>query len=172
MDDPGNFFICRKALFGLVCCAMIALLNVEASALQSGGVEIGDLDTGSVVGQPFKELSVDVELIALCVGGQKAWYPPTSILDLQVQGTGGRPGHPVLIKLTNMLPLRVGFRLSADSAFAGPTLLNVGLTLNPGETKYIGIPISDLTYVTATGLIPYGSHIDHRMVGGQLLVFR
>ena len=26
-------------------------------ALQSGGVEVGDLETGSVVGQPFKEFT-------------------------------------------------------------------------------------------------------------------
>ena len=36
-----------------------------AWALQAGGVEVGDLETGSVVGQPFKEVEVDVQLDAV-----------------------------------------------------------------------------------------------------------
>jgi hypothetical protein len=47
--------------FGLV---MLVAGASGAYALQAGGVEIGDLDTGSVVGQPFKELIVDAELFA------------------------------------------------------------------------------------------------------------
>jgi len=40
-----------------------------------------------------------------------------------------------------------GFDLSADSAFAAPTSMHISIVLKPGETKYIGIPISDLTYL-------------------------
>ena len=67
--------------FGLVLVVSGASVSF---ALQSGGVEIGDLATGSVVGQPFKELDVDVELFALeNVGGKKVWYPPVSILEFE-----------------------------------------------------------------------------------------
>ena len=39
---------------------MMVVAGASASyALQAGGVEIGDLETGSVVGQSFKELDVD-----------------------------------------------------------------------------------------------------------------
>ena len=37
-------------------------------ALQAGGVETGDLETGSVVGQPFKELMVDASFFAVEIG--------------------------------------------------------------------------------------------------------
>ena len=43
-----------------------------AWALQAGGVEVGDLETGSVVGQAFKALEVDAQLFAVEVGGLKA----------------------------------------------------------------------------------------------------
>lgn len=160
----------RVFVFGSICLS--GFLGPQAYALQSGGVEFGDFSTGTVVGQPFRTLEVDLEITALCVGGQKAWYPPVSVLNLQTQGTGGRSGRPVLIKVRNALPLRVGFYLSADSAFAGPTSMTIRLILNPGETKYVGIPLSDLTYVTVSNVNHYGSHTDHRMLGGQILILR
>ncbi len=137
-----------------------------ALALQSGGVEIGDYETGSVVGQAFKELPVDLVFNALeGVGGKKVWYPPTSILNLK-----GRTGRPVVLKVTNDTSADHGFSLSADEAFAGPTSMNVKLVLKPGETKYIGIPTSDLTYVTAAGLLIYKCHLHDAHIGGQLLI--
>ncbi len=48
--------------FGLV---MVVAGASAAFALQAGGVEIGDLETGSVVGQSFKELDVDAQLFAI-----------------------------------------------------------------------------------------------------------
>ena len=51
--------------FGLV---MVVVGASMASAHQAGGVEVGDLETGSVVGQPFKELDVDGELYAIEIG--------------------------------------------------------------------------------------------------------
>ena len=135
-------------------------------ALQSGGVEIGDLETGSVVGQPFTELDVDVELFALeNVGGKKVWYPPVSILNLK-----GRAGRPVVIKVTNNSSGEHGFFLTADERFAGPTSMTAKLVLKPGETKYIGIPTSDLTYVTAGGLLVYKCHLHEAHIGGHLLI--
>lgn len=55
-----------------------------ALAHQAGGVEYGDLETGSVVGQPFKELPVDAEIFAMEIGKAKVWYPPVAIVDLRV----------------------------------------------------------------------------------------
>ena len=163
----------RKAviLSGLLIFVML-LAGTPAMALQSGGVEIGDLETGSVIGQPFKKLDVDLAFTAMKVGGQNAWYPSTAVLSLVAEGTGGRAGRPVLLKVTNTLSSDYTFDLSADSAFAGPTSMHVKLNLKPGETKYIGIPISDLTYVTANNVLNYHNPSDPAGIGGQLLILR
>jgi hypothetical protein len=63
-----------------------------------------------------------------------------------------------------------GFDLSADSAFAGPTSMHIKIVVKPGETKYIGIPISDLTYVTSNNLLIYKCQLHAAHLGGQLLV--
>jgi len=154
----------------LLSLILVAAGSSVSFALQSGGVEYGNLETGSVVGIPFKEMDVDLTFIAMMVGGKKVWYPPTAILDLTNQGTGGRAGMPVLIKVTNDLDGEHGFDLNADSPFAGPTSMHVKLTLKPGETKYIGIPISDLSYVTANGLLNYKCQLHSAHLGGQLLI--
>lgn len=158
-----------KSLLTLFVALVVILMAAPASfGLQSGGVEIGDLETGSVVGQPFRELPVDVTLQALeNVGGQKIWYPPTTILNMR-----GRAGRPVVVRVTNKTGTEQGFNLSADSRFAGPTSMRVKMVLKPGETKYIGIPTSDLTYVTAGSVLDYTSHLDDGMVGGQLVIFK
>ena len=132
-------------------------------------MEIGDLATGSVVGQSFKALDVDLTFTAMKVGNQNVWYPPTAILDLTNQGTGARAGRPVLLKVTNSLGSAHTFDLSADSAMAGPTSMHVKVTVKPGETKYIGIPMSDLTYVTASSNLQYMNPGD---LQGQLLILR
>ena len=154
----------------LLSAVLIAAGSSAALALQSGGVEIGDLETGSVVGQPFKTLDVDLEFNAIEIGGKKVWYPPTSILNLVSGGTGGRPLSPVLIKVTNNLKAEHGFNLSADSAYAAPTSMNIKITLKPGETKYIGIPISDLTYVTANSILKYKCQLHGAHLGGTLMI--
>ena len=156
----------------LLTLILVATGSSVALALQSGGVEIGDLETGSVVGQPFKELDVDLSFVAMEIGGKKVWYPPTAVLPLGAQGTGARAGRPVLLKVTNELNAEHGFDLNADSAFAGPTSMHVKITLKPGETKYIGIPISDLTYVTANNVLNYKCQLHAAHVGGQLLILR
>lgn len=154
-----------SVFFGLV----IVMAGVSTSfALQSGGVEIGDLETGSVVGQPFKELPVDLTFYALeNVGGKKIWYPPTQILTL-----AGRPGTPVLFKVTNETSAEHGFELSADARFQAPTSMHIKLVLKPGETKYIGIPTSDLTYVTAGGVLTYQCQLHAAHLGGQLEILK
>lgn len=156
-----------KAIWAVVLGLVFIVAGATSSyALQSGGVEIGDLETGSVVGQPFAELDVDVDLYALeNVGGKKVWYPPVSILNLV-----GRAGRPVVIKVTNNSSGEHGFTMSADERFAGPTSMKIKLVLKPGETKYIGIPTSDLTYVTAGGILVYKCHLHEAHLGGHLLI--
>jgi len=160
----------RVLLSVLLSAVLIAAGSSAAWALQSGGVEIGDLETGSVVGQPFKKLNVDLEFNALEIGGKKAWYPPTSVLNLVNVGTGARPLSPVLIKVTNNLKTEHGFNLSADSAYAAPTSMNIKIVLKPGETKYIGIPISDLSYVTANSVLKYKCQLHAGHLGGTLVI--
>jgi len=59
----------------LLSLFLIAAGSSVALALQSGGVEYGDLETGSVVGQPFKELDVDLQFFAMKVGGKQYGIP-------------------------------------------------------------------------------------------------
>lgn len=163
-----------RTSFFILCLGVFLIFGMTGSAfaLQSGGVEIGDLETGSVVGQPFKELDVDMAFTAMKIGSKQGWFPPTAVLSLMAQGTGSRAGRPVLLQVTNTLGSDYTFHLSADSAFAGPTSLTAKLTLKPGETKYIGIPTSDLTYVTANNLLNYTNPSAGNDLGGQLLILR
>lgn len=162
----GSVIFSGFLLYGLLCGGS------PVFALQSGGVEIGDLETGSVTGQPFKRLDVDLAFTAMQIAGKNVRYPPTAILSLVAGGTGGRAGRPVLFQVTNTLASDYTFHLSADSAMAGPTSLNTFLTLKPGETKYIGIPMSDLTYVTANNLLIYSNPADKGGLSGQLLILK
>src|SRR6185436_13708300 len=101
-----------SVFFGLV----VVLAGASVSlAHHAGGVEIGDLDTGSVVGQPFKELPVDAEIFAMEIGSAKAWYPPATIVDFK-----GRTGRPVVLKVTNNTAVEHGFNMTADAAFEAP----------------------------------------------------
>ncbi len=158
-----------SVLLGLV---LVAGGSSVAFALQSGGFSVGDRETGSVVGQPFNSLDVDLEFTAVELGGKKAWYPGTAILDLRNQGTGGRRGQPILFKVTNGLNAEHGFSLSADSAFAGPTSMQIKITLKAGETKYIGIAMSDFTFVTAGGNLKVKCQLHAAHLSSNLLVLK
>lgn len=147
--------------FGLV---LVVGLSSVASAHQAGGVEVGDLETGSVVGQPFKELPVDAELFAIEIGNMKVWYPPVTVVDFKT-----RPGRPVVLKVTNNSNAEHGFFMTADSEFNAPTVLKVKLVLKPGETKYIGIPTSDLFYGTSANTFVYYCHLHPGHVGGKFI---
>ena len=137
-----------------------------AFALQAGGVEIGDLETGSVVGQPFKELEVDASFYAIEIGNMKVWYPPTTVIDFK-----NRAGAPVLLKVTNNSTAEHGFQLSAAVNQSAPTVLNTKLVLKPGETKYIGVPTSDLFYA-AGNVLEYRCHLHPAHVGGKLVMLK
>lgn len=150
-----------------VSCAVVMAMGSAAWALQAGGVEVGDLETGSVVGQPFKELPVDFEIYATEVGGLKILYPPTSVLDLKV-----RPGTPVLIKVTNKSTVDRGFLMTAEENQAAPTVLRAQVVLKPGESKYVGVPLSDLLYATAGNTLVYRDHLHPKDVGGKLVLIK
>ena len=152
--------------FGLMVMAGAS----AAFAHQSGGVEVGDLEKGSVAGIAFKELDVDAELFALDLGGEhgkKVWYPPTTVVDFKV-----RPGRPFLLKVTNSASAEHGFFLTADQNQSAPTVLKVKIVLKPGETKYLGIPVSDLFYATSGNVLYYSCHLHPGHVGGRLLMIK
>ncbi len=136
-------------------------------AHHAGGVEVGDLETGSVVGQPFKELVVDQELYAIEIGNTKVWYPPAVIIDFKA-----RPGRPVVFKVTNNSSQEHGFLMTADESFGAPSVLRAQLVLKPGETKYIGIPTSDLFYATQGVTLVYKCHLHPAHVGGKFLMIK
>ena len=119
--------------------------GTSALALQAGGVEVGDLETGSVVGQPFKELVVDAELYAVEIGNMKAWYPPTTVIDFQ------------MIDTVNA---------------ASPFVLKAEVRLKPGETKYIGVPTSDLFNQTQGNTLEYRDQLNPKQPGGKLLMIK
>ena len=150
--------------FGLV---MVVAGASAAFALQAGGVEVGDWETGSVVGQPFKELEVDAQLFAIEVGNMKTWYPPVTVLDFKV-----RPGRPVLLKVTNNSTAEHGFQMTDAINADTPTVLKAQVVLKPGETKYIGIPTSDLFYATQGNTLHYRCHLHAAHVGGTLLMIK
>ena len=143
---------------GLVC------KSPNSFALQSGGVVPGDLATGEE--QPLPELLVDVTLTAQCIGGLKGWSPSLTTVNLR-----NHMGKPVLIKIYNSLPIAQGIRFSENLTFAVPTTLKLPTKyiVNPGETKIIGLPISDLTFITADNKITFDSHTDSKMLGGQIV---
>ncbi|MDR4480180.1 MAG: hypothetical protein R3B37_10620 [Nitrospira sp.] len=141
--------------------------GTSAWALQAGGVEVGDLETGSVVGQPFKELEVDVQLYAVELGGLKAWYPPTTVIDFKV-----RPGRPLLIKVTNATSTERGFQMIDTFNASSPFVFKTEVVLKPGETKYIGIPTSDLFTATQGNTLEYRDHLNPKQPGGKLLMVK
>lgn len=62
----------RSGVIGMAVFVSVFMMGVAAWALQAGGVEVGDLESGSVVGQRFKELSVDLDIHATEIGAQGA----------------------------------------------------------------------------------------------------
>jgi hypothetical protein len=156
----------RRVIIGFIGCLSVAVMSTGAWALQSGGVEIGDLETGSVVGQAFKELPVDLDIYATEVGALKILYPPTSVLDMK-----NRPGTPVLVRVTNKSAVERGFHMSAAENQSAPTVLNVKIVLKPGETKYIGIPTSDLLYAAGSVFV-YRDQLNPKDAGGKLMLIK
>ena len=157
----------RHLVVGILVSVSLLVMGTSAFALQAGGVEIGDLETGSVVGQSFKELDVDAQLFAVEIGTLKSWYPPITVIDFKV-----RPGRPVLLKVTNKSAGERGFQMTDATNAGAPTVLRVEVVLKPGETKYIGIPTSDLFYATQGNTLTYRDHLNPKDPGGKLLMIK
>jgi hypothetical protein len=157
----------RHLVVGILVSVSLLVMGISAFALQAGGVEIGDLETGSVVGQSFKELDVDAQLFAVEIGTLKSWYPPITVIDFKV-----RPGRPVLLKVTNKSAGERGFQMTDATNAGAPTVLRVEVVLKPGETKYIGIPTSDLFYATQGNTLTYRDHLNPKDPGGKLLMIK
>ncbi len=162
----------RKILLFVLLGLVLTWTNGRVLAFNSGAVEVGDLETGSIVGQPFSSLPVDLEFHAMQIGEETVWFPPAAMLNLKNQGTGGRAGRPVVFKVINKLGGSHNFSISADSAFAGPSSMNVDVDIPAGETKYIGITLSHFTYVTADALLEYECKVHTSHLKGQLHVFK
>ncbi len=163
----------HKVLLSVFLSVFLILTGSSlALALNSGAVSVGDLETGSIVGQPFKALPVDITFHIMEIGGKKAIYPPFAILNLRNQGIGARAMRPVVFKVINNLSSDHNFSLSADSAYAAPTSMQVSANIPAGATKYIGIAISDFTYVTAGGLLKYKCSLHAGHLGGVLQVLK
>ncbi len=156
----------RSGVIGMAVSVSVFMMGTAAWALQAGGVEVGDLESGSVVGQRFKELSVDLDIHATEIGGLKVLYPPILVLDLK-----SRPGNPVLLRVTNRSASERGFLMTTAANQAAPTVLNVQLVLKPGESKYIGIPTSDLLYAAGATFV-YRDHLNPKDAGGTLLLLK
>lgn len=157
-----------KAMLGVFFGLVMVVAGASAAfALQAGGVEIGDLETGSVVGQSFKELDVDASLFAIEIGDLKVWYPPVTVIDFKV-----RPGRPVLLKVTNKAAAEHGFEMTDATNAGTPTVFKAQVVLKPGETKYIGIPTSDMFYATQGNTLTYRCHLHPGHVGGKLLMLK
>lgn len=168
----------HKVLLSVLLSTVLVVAGSSAAwAFNSGAIEVGDVGkdgkvTGSIVGQAFSKLPVDLEFTVLKIGGKTVWYPPTQILNLKNQGTGARPMQPIVFKVTNTLDKVHSFVLSADSPYAAPSSMQVNVPIPPGTTKYIGISMSHFTYVTAAGMLKYkcGLHAGH--FSGQMLILK
>ncbi len=157
-----------KAMLGVFFGLVMVMAGASGVfALQAGGVEVGDLETGSVVGQSFKELDVDAQLFAVEIGDLKTWYPPITILDFKV-----RPGRPVLLKVTNKATAEHGFQMTDATNAGSPFVMKAEVVLKPGETKYIGIPTSDMFYATQGNTLIYRCHLLPGHVGGKILMIK
>ncbi len=157
-----------KTMLGVFFGLMLAVGGAStAFALQAGGVEVGDLATGRVVGQLFSELDVDAELFAVEIGALKSWYPSVTVIDFKV-----RPGRPVLLKVTNNATAEHGFEMTDATNSLTPTVMNAKIVLKPGETKYIGIPTSDMFYATQGNTLTYRCHLHPAHLSGKILMIK
>ena len=157
-----------KAMLGVFFGLVMVVAGASAAfALQAGEVEVGDLETGSVVGQSFKELDVDASLFSVEIGDMKTWYPPVTVIDFKV-----RPGRPVLLKVTNKATAEHGFQMTDAPNAGSPFVMKAEVVLKPGETKYIGIPTSDMFYATQGNTLIYRCHLHPGHVGGKLLMLK
>jgi hypothetical protein len=78
----------------------------------------------------------------------------------------------VVIKVTNKSAMDRGFLLTADTTQAAPTVLKAQVVLKPGESKYIGVPLSDLMYATVGNTLTYRDHLHAKEASGKLILIK
>jgi hypothetical protein len=76
------------------------------------------------------------------------------------------------LKVTNYSAAEHGFSLTDTTTQQAPTVLNAQVVLKPGETKYIGIPTSDMFYATQGNTLSYRCHLHPAHVGGKILMIK
>lgn len=148
----------RSGVIGMAVFVSVFMMGVAAWALQAGGVEVGDLESGSVVGQRFKELSVDLDIHATEIGAQGAL---SSGVGTGSEVASRKSGFAACDQSVHQ---RAGFLMTTAANQAAPTVLNVQLVLKPGESKYIGIPTSDLLYAAGATFV-YRDHLNPKDAG-------
>jgi hypothetical protein len=50
--------------------------------------------------------------------------------------------------------------------------LKAQVVLKPGESKYIGVPLSDLMYATTGNTLTYRDHLNPNDAGGKLILIK
>ena len=101
------------------------------------------------------------------IGNMKAWYPPVTVIDFKV-----RPGRPVVLKVTNNSSSEHGFQMTDPVNAASPFVMKAEVVLKPGETKYIGVPTSDMFNATQGNTLTYRCHLHPAHVGGKLVMIK
>jgi hypothetical protein len=51
-------------------------------------------------------------------------------------------------------------------------VLRAEVVLKPGESKYVGVPLSDLLYATAGNTLTYKDHLNPKDPGGKLFMIK
>lgn len=62
--------------------------------------------------------------------------------------------------------------MTADGTQAAPTVLKAQVVLKPGESKYVGVPLSDLLYATNGNTLAYRDHLNPKDPGGRLILIK
>ncbi len=106
-------------------------------------------------------------MYAVEIGNMKAWYPPVTVIDFKV-----RPGRPVVLKVTNSSTAEHGFQMTDAANSGSPFVMRAEVVLKPGETKYIGVPTSDMFYATQGNTLTYRCHLHPAHVGGKILMIK
>ena len=65
-----------------------------------------------------------------------------------------------------------GFEMTDATNAGAPTVMKAQVVLKPGETKYIGIPTSDMFYATQGNTLTYRCHLHPGHVGGKILMLK
>ena len=134
----GIVMMTKKILISFTLGIVIGLFHLPVVlALQSGGEEvvIGDLKTGQILGKSFQDLILAFSFEAKEAYGVSGWTPAGVYADLLL----GKKREAFLIKLKNSLKHDFHFKLSLHPNCG---FFVADIRLKPGETKYLGTPVS------------------------------